>query len=355
MIRVLITGTLLAALALPHAGAATPSPLVRAVQAQEKVAYAGEQIVLTWLGSTVDVALVRIERDPSRQTRLEYTPVGSSRRLNVLLQNGMEIRYDPVKQRGTRTTRPVFEDQLDEMFLTTHLPLLLANYDISVSSGRVLGRDVDVVTLSPHSRDRPTRRMAIDRETGVILRSERILPDGRLAQVTAFLSFAVMPKGWLGKARPPAHVHLREVPPLRQVTLGEAARLLGRPPVRVIPPEGFTPIAYYLTPGREPILQAVYSDGLSVLLLTYRRGAVPRPPRGSHAVPGRNGPIWVLPMGLRNLVHWSYGGWLLTVVGEVSTDSLVRAAERTGISPSPRVWDQLLAWLRHLRTLVQRT
>lgn len=350
MIRVLLTGILLAALALPRAEAAAPSPLVRAVQAQAKVAYQGEQIVLTWLGSTVDVALVHVQHDPSSETRMEYMPIGSSRRLNVILRDGLEIRYDPLRGRGTRTSRPVFEDQLDELFLTTHLPLLQANYRISVSSGRFLGRDVDVVVLSPIHRDRPTRRIWIDRETGVVLRSERIHPDGRLAQVTVFLSFQVMPRGWLNKTRLPANVNLREVPPPRQVTLREAAKRLGSTPVPVVPPPGFRPIAYYLTPGRQPILQAVYSDGLSVLLLTYRRGTIPNPPRGSRAIQGKNGPAWVVPMGLRSLVHWSYGGWLLTMVGEVSVDSLVRSAERTGISPSPRVWEQLLAWLRHLRT-----
>lgn len=195
--------------------------------------------------------------------------------------------------------------------------------------------------------------MWIDRETGVILRSERIHPDGRLAQGTVFLSFQVMPRGWLNKMDPPADVSLKEVPPPHQITLAEAARRLGRTPVRVVPLAGFTSIAYYLSSGREHILQEVYSDGLSVLLLTYRQGTIPNPPRGSRVVQGRNGPVWVVPVGLRTLVHWSYGGWLLTMVGEVSIDSLLRSAERTGISLSPRVWDQLLAWLRHLRTLLR--
>ncbi|MDR5694831.1 MAG: sigma-E factor regulatory protein RseB domain-containing protein [Armatimonadota bacterium] len=349
MIRVLVTGILLVMLALPQAARAAPSPLVRAVRAQAEVAYQGEQIVMTWLGSTVDVALVKIQHDPASQTRLAYTPLGSSRRLNVLFQDETEIRYDPTRQRGTRTARVAFGDQLDEVFLATHLPLLQANYRISVSPGRFLGRNVEIVVLSPISRDRPTRRMAIDQETGVILRSERIRQDGRLVQATVFLSFQVMPRGWLKEMRPPANIDLREIPPPRWVTLEEAAKRLGDKPVPIVPPEGFKPIAYYLTSGREPVLQEVYTDGLSVLLVTYRRGTLPHPPRGSHIVRGKTGPIWALPMGLRNLVHWSYRGWLITMVGEVTMESLVRSAERTGVAPSPRVWDRILSWFRDLR------
>jgi hypothetical protein len=50
-------------------------------------------------------------------------------------------------------------------------------------------------------------------------------------------------------------------------------------------------------------------------------------------------------IGLQRLVHWAYGGWRLTMVGEVTADSLLAAAERTGIAAPPRAWDRLLGWL----------
>ena len=107
-------------------------------------------------------------------------------------------------------------------------------------------------------------------------------------------------------------------------------------------------MAYYLIQNRRPTLQTVYSDGLSVLVVTMQRGVLPRPPKGSRLIQGATGPVWVRHFGQNALVHWAYSGWLPTMVGDVSPEHLVRAAEQTGVARAPRVYDHIESWFKGL-------
>lgn len=336
---------LVLALGLPARGALSPAPLLRAIRARTTAAYRGEQIVATWNGDTTQVILVHVEHDPPAWSRLDYGPVGSSRRWTILRQGSDEIQYDPVTHAGTRTTRLPTDD---DAFTTNHLPWLLENYRLAFSGGTLLARKTDRVEMRPVANDRPSRRIEIDEETGVILRSERIGVDGRLGEVTAFISFETMPAGWRKDTAPPRNLALTRQPRIRTVTLAEAAQALGGTPVEVATPPGFHRVADYLTENPGPVLQTVYSDGLNTLVVYHRRGAVASPNAGSRVIQTRDGPVWVQQLGLRSLAHWSHAGWQLTVVGDVSVESLVQAAERTGVASAPRIWERLLHWLRSL-------
>lgn len=85
--------------------------------------------------------------------------------------------------------------------------LVLKNYEASLTGQeRLLGRLVDVVTLKPRRGSGPSRKMWIDRLTGVVLRTEQYNSTGKLVSRSAYLSvdwnanpddslFAV-PAGW---------------------------------------------------------------------------------------------------------------------------------------------------------------
>jgi hypothetical protein len=291
------------------------------------------------------VALGTVEHDPPGWTRLDYTLLGSSRRLVVLRHGDQEIQYDPSTLTGTRTSRL---ESGEEDFQTSHLPWLLANYRVTVTPGELLGRRTERIAVVPTSPDRPVRRFDVDDDTGVILRSERIGPGGRLTQVTSFLAFEVMPKGWRMDANPPRNLHLVDQVPAQRVTPQDAAGRLSLPPIDVVVPAGFHRVSSYLTQEKDPVLRTVYSDGLSVLVVSAQRGTVARPPAGSHVVRRDGGPIWVSEVGGRALVYWAYSGWLLTMVGDVSADGLVGSAARTGVARTPRLVDHLAAWLKNL-------
>ncbi len=345
LVRVTLLVVLVAAMPAPaHAGPAPP-PLLQAVRARATVAYRGEQIVVTWGGAArAQAFLVRIERDPPAWTRLDYFPLGPNLRWTVIRRDAVEIRFDPLRLTGT-TGAHLSSD--DDTFETVHLPWLLENYRTVTAQDALLGRKTTRVELAPATHDRPMRRIAVDDETGVVLRSERIGPDGSLGEVTAFLSFEVMPVGWRRDAIIPTDLHLTPQAPVRTASAADIVRALGGPPVQVIVPAGFHKTGEYLT-GDGPVVQTIYSDGLSTLVVYQRRGAVASPPAGSRVVATASGPIWVQRLGLRTLVHWSHSGRVLTMVGEVSRGSLQTAAERTGIASAPRIWDHLLAWLQEL-------
>ncbi|MDQ7859360.1 MAG: sigma-E factor regulatory protein RseB domain-containing protein [Armatimonadota bacterium] len=351
--RAALVGALAILLGAPsgaaHAAQPMPAPLLHAVQARAASAYRGEQIVVSWEGGGTQVTLGRVEHDPPAWTRLEYTPVGSSRSWVIVRQGTVEVQYDPSTGAGTRA--PYLAGDDDEVFSTTHLPWLLENYRISTVSDRFLGRSVDRVLIRPVVRDRPARRIDIDRESGVILRSERIDPAGRLVQLAVFLSFEVMPRGWRAGADLPRGLRLAERPVRRTITREDATARLGAVPVQVDVPVGFHRVADYLAfnsrDGRAT-LQTIYSDGLTVLMLTAQRGTLPRPPQGSRMLQVAGGPVWIRRQGASALVHWAYRGWVLTMVGEVSLESLVQVAARTGVAGTPRVRDHVQSWLRGL-------
>ncbi len=347
-----MTGLLLAAavaLAVPSpvAGAPTLSPLRRAVQASSTVAYRGDQLVTVWLGATTQVTLVHVEHDPRTWTRLEYRPLGLERRWVILRRGDDEIRYDPTTRRGVRVQRRAAEEP-EEIFLALHLPLLEANYHVTTTPVSLLGRSAERVELRPRYADRPTRRLLVDRATGIVLRSERISPDGRLVQLTAFLSLDLLSPGWARTNPVPSGLRLT-----RQAAATAAsdavARRLGVHPVEVTTPPGFRRMGDWLVDGPTPVWETSYSDGLSTLVVSRTPGTVPRPVAGSRRVARAGGPVWVHESGLKHTAHWAYGGWLITMSGEVSPTSLLAAADRTGIAPTPRVLDRVLSWLQDLR------
>jgi hypothetical protein len=187
----------------------------------------------------------------------------------------------------------------------------------------------------------------VDDVTGVLLRSERVGPKGSLGEVTTFLRFEVKPAGWRKTASVPTGLRLTPQLAVRAATAEEVARVLGGPPVQVAVPEGFHKTGDYLTGEGPPVVQ-IYSDGLTTLVVYQRRDSVARPPEGSELVATSSGPIWVQRLGLRTLVHWSLAGKNVTVVGYATRTSLQAAAERTGITAAPRLWDRLVTWLREV-------
>lgn len=344
-----LTVALLASTTAP-ARAETPTPLMLAARASSLVAYSGEQLVVTWEGQDVLASLVRVEHDPAGWSRLEYQPVGTVSRWTVLQHDADEIRFDPVQRTGTRTTRlPTDRDA----FESRHLPWLLDNYQITTAPDRTLGRQTTRLDLMPVAADRPGRQLVIDDATGIILRSERLGQRGQVGEMTAFLAFELKPVGWRREAAPPDGLRLKERPGPRPIAPSAIADAFGGSPTQVVVPPGFHLVGQYLGTRsvgstRTAVLQDVYNDGLTTLVVYQRQGTVASPPQGSRVVYTAHGPVWLRTFGLRTLAHWASGGRVITVVGEVSAPSLLATAERTGVASAPRLWERLGEWFASL-------
>ena len=87
----------------------------------------------------------------------------------------------------------------------------------------------------------------------------------------------------------PAGLHLTPQARVRTASAADVVRVLGGPPVGVAVPAGFHKTGEYLT-GDGPVVQSIYSDGLSTLVVYQRRGTVASPPQGSRVVPTPSGP-----------------------------------------------------------------
>ncbi|MDR7414853.1 MAG: hypothetical protein QN193_02890 [Armatimonadota bacterium] len=341
-----VLGATAAALLLTApAGAADPTDqLQKLLRARARAAYAGRQLIVTRDTGPVRTLVVRVERDPVGWTRLVYRPVGARGRFVVFQRGTTQFTYDPRRGLARRSTLPRWE----AFPLEDHLAWLQENYRIRASPGRTLGRPTLRLELIPRFTDRPRARFEIDLETGVFLRSERFTPDGHLGDLTAFLTFEPRPPGWRRNLSVPRGARLIVDPVPHVVREEELAARLGVRPVTFPPPPGFHHVVDLLVPGREVMVQRVYSDGLSVLVVHQRRGSIPRPAAGSRMVQRAGGPVWVQRAGTRTVVHWSRGGWLLTATGDLAPEALLRIAEATGVDPGPRLVDHLLAWLRSL-------
>src|SRR5437667_10837609 len=170
LVRVALLWVLVGAMAAPARAGPIPQPLLQAVRARAAVAYRGEQIVVAWESAArTQASLVRIEHDPPAWTRLDYVPLGPSRRWTVIRSGTVELRFDPLQLTGTTGRAGVDEDD----FEAARLPWLLQNYRVVTAQDALLGRKATRLELAPVAHDRPTHRLTVDDETGVVLRSER--------------------------------------------------------------------------------------------------------------------------------------------------------------------------------------
>src|SRR5439155_1079931 len=152
--------------------------------------------------------------------------------------NGRQVHRTPSQGSGAvgpRRGAGVDEDD----FEAARLPWLLQNYRVVTAQDALLGRKATRLELAPVAHDRPTHRVTVDDETGVVLRSARAGPDGSLGEVTAFLKFEIMPVGWRRGAVIPSGLHLTPREPVRAASAADIVRVLGGPPAGVAVPAGF--------------------------------------------------------------------------------------------------------------------
>ncbi|MER3455934.1 MAG: hypothetical protein C4304_03415 [candidate division GAL15 bacterium] len=323
-----------------NAPAAAPEVLDRVSFADQQVAYSGEQLVTTWEEKLPQAFWVHVQHDPAVGTRLVIRSAAGAHRQVVWHTPHHVLQYDARTRQGR-----VYRFSHGRVSRRTQVTWLQRNYFLTASPTQLLGRPALRLHLTPRHPGRPRADLRVDTETGVVLRSERISPDGRSRELATFVRFAVRPVGWMRPSRPPADLQLQREPPVRSVTLDEVAARWGRQPPEVWLPAGFYPMTPYLLEGS--VVRRAYSDGLATLLVSIRPAVSPQPPAGSRPVHRTGGPVWVQSAGLRQVLYWTYAGWSFTLIGELGPEALLEVADRTGVQPAPTVLEALLRWLGH--------
>jgi hypothetical protein len=341
--RWLVVPALFVLLAVP-APAAVPDPLLRAATARDRVAYSGEQLLATWDARGAHVAWVHVQHDPATGTRLVYRVDAEANRRRVvwhLPQRTVEYELRTRSGRWYRADQP-------EVSAQTQLSWLLQNYEVATSPSQALGRPALRLRILPRHPGRPRADLRVDAGTGVVLRSERVSPDGRTRELVAFVNFNPRPVGWMRSWRLPADLTLRQEPSPQPATVQQITERLGRRPPDLQLPPGFFPLTGYLLEPASPTVRRLYSDGLSSLVLSLRPALSAAPPAGSRRLDRARGPAWLHSMGMRHALYWASQGWSFTLAGDLSPEVLLQVADTTGVQPPPSPLDGVLQWLRRL-------
>lgn len=224
-------------------------------------------------------------------------------------------------------TKVVVIEQRDAVASFPRLPAAagqraLEHYEMrSLGADRIAGLEADVLLLKPRDGLRFAQRWWAERESGLLLRMDLLGPRGEVLESSAFSDLTMLPRpkpDSLGKA-------LREIdgwrvlrPPLQRVQL-EAEGWQQARPVR-----GFQLIGAHrgvLDPespqaAQIPVLQAVYSDGLTHVSV-FIEAAAAAPTKVARQ------PMRTM-LGATATVMVPHGEHWITVVGDVPLDTALQ-------------------------------
>jgi outer membrane lipoprotein-sorting protein len=291
--------------------------LIRSIEMENRVSYAGLQTtVVTDRGKsrTAEQVVKRLAPD---KLRIEYrAPARLSGELVV--DDGLRLRhYIPglrVVEEGPSQVRKSLDRQRKRIqsLRAGKVAVTLVGEDM------VLGRRVVVVSIPPPKPDRPTRTMWLDRDTGVALRIQDQSPGGRTS-VTSFEQITFNPI--LGPSEfvllipqgvtvVPASMG-RPIPIRRAEQI--ASRLWGGIPKPALLPPGFElTSAHQLSFHKQPVIALRYTRGRDTLSMFVSASA---------------GEPFSAPVeGRLNVVQRPLGRMLVTLVGSLPPEQLQRAA-----------------------------
>ena len=294
--------------------------------APRRVSYAGTKAITLW-GGRVEASQVRIYHEAPNATRLEYLAAGAQPRRIVIINGRQAIEYIPAQNRLVARSAPAADE---ERLTQALLPHIRDNYNVGIDpADQVAGRRALVLDVKSKLPGRPSLRLWVDAEKGLILRFERYGPDGTLQESSAFLKVQfdpVFPPGLFTPPAPPG-AHVERQPNSNNMSLAEIAQRVGfSPQMPAYLPQGFQQTRSRVVQIHgQPAAVFAYSDGVSTLALFESRGPQGPPPRGRQV---RIGSVMgtVAPQRAGTLVHWNIGGISYTLVGELPRDDLVRIA-----------------------------
>ena len=214
------------------------------------------------------------------------------------------------------------ENALPSLLRARPDPRLFELYELKADGiDRVAGHEAAVFVLRPRDDARFAQRLWAERRSALLLRTDVLAPDGRVLESAAFSDVTI-------GVRPQPESVLRPMKKLdgyRVLTPQLARTLLEAEGWKLAPVAGFREVscvrrsvgdgADEAVAGHEPVLQAVFSDGLthvSVFIEPYREGR--------HR-PGKTA------IGATHTLMKRHDQWWITVMGDVPMATVVRFAE----------------------------
>jgi outer membrane lipoprotein-sorting protein len=309
-------------------------------------------------GSAMREALV-IRKAPDKQ-RIEFIWPEEIRGMGMTSNGKERWRIQSEKDRRRRPLLPRPPNRIMDEFPLKNIRLLLQNYDVrTLHGGRVADRGTYLLEIDPKAAGRPSRKVWIDAEMGIILKMEHYDSQERLGQVFAYSEINFKPE--IGEAvfRSPGRSGAGRKSPGERVgkeLWNYDGEKLDLDEIRkeaqldvIIPdqaPAGFILQSIHAVKlGERKNVHLRYTDGLAIL-------SVFQSPSGEGIRGGRLGgwlrgrgrkredmPPWrggkvekmsidgiecdVMSRGPMFIFRWNYGGLSLTLMGELERKEMV--------------------------------
>ena len=317
--------------------------LKRIMSAEEKVAYIGTRMTVmnTSRGTAAREEIV-LHQPPEIHAVTVLSILGNGRSLKLdsegARRDSERNRRDGrgSNRRGDRRRFSLDQKRMGNLS-QKEVELLAQNYTFdSAPANPIAGQETDIVTVSPRFEARPTKRLYLARDTGVILRIEDFDPDGNLRFMSVYtqISFeeeAVKQKlaEWRRDEKSPLEKRRRRS---QSITLDEAKTVLaGKLIEPTYLPPGFELLETRYFKHRSETVYLRYTDGMLTFTVfeSKRRQANNRNGewrgvehlqiQGTDARHEKRGPTHIL--------QWYISDLHFTVMGELHQDELVKVAE----------------------------
>jgi negative regulator of sigma E activity len=301
-----------------------------------KTGYEGKKVVIDFSKSVPDITRYHIVHVLPDRERRDYTDLGRV----VIMKDGWLEQYYPKEGLVIRRKEPASNEW--DVLQQENLDLVMKSYDVKLEPGApMVGRRSLLVQLSPLDRaSRPLRKIWIDQEKGLPLRGEVYGVDGNLYLLSHF--------ELLRYNNPPGPGSFTIDNPRKIIEAGGDAdewRTTGSCPTSVASalwkpgmlPGGFMLKSLRRNTGTQRY-QQLYTDGLSALSLFQEQGEQNLAERAGRVSKVAVGPASGLmyDLGLMRLVKWNRGGQHFVLVGELSSDNMLRVADSVALNKADK-------------------
>ena len=323
-----------------------------------QVSYVGKQISIAWTpeGCQAQEELV-LHQPPSTHFVKVLTPPVENRRPRRM--EGLRRRGGPERRRRPAEVesrvRRRFEGRFSsgpprqhwllepiELMSQGDIEQLTQNYTFQyTTSEKIAGHQTDLLTIKPRFEGRPTKRLWLAKEKGIILRLEDFGTDGNLRFLSVYTQISFQPEHVqqkLAEFQNETELLTYKPKPIGVVSLAEAREAFnGR---LILPgnlPQGFQlqgVSLIKLRPG--PTVHLRYTDGLMMFSL-FQEPKGKRPPerlnRGVRIQHIHGTPVQIMDRRHMRIVRWFQGDVGLTLIGELSQSEIIKIAE--SLIPGP--------------------
>jgi len=309
---VLIAATLVVAAVVAQAASTGPELLRRSQQAERAHSYRGARVSRMFFPRyNVTVVAGVIHQRPAT-TRVEYLSPSSIEGTVVLQVGAQRWRRASGDRLWQRAAAPPEPEAFD---------LLMRNYDLRVSPGTqpVAQRDCSLLLIDPRHKGNPSKRMWIDRGTGLVLRTELLNWKQQHISISAFRDIQIDP-------------NLADVLPLlappRQAQIAPRRTAFGFQPVHptYIPPGYVSRGADPMTLGKFTAAHLRYTDGLNTISLFQAPGQAF----------ANETPFGSMELSFTQVIMWRRGDMAFAIMGDIDPAELRKMADSITPPAPPR-------------------